>query len=207
TNPYRYDAQRLDAATGLYQLRARFYDPSIGRFLTRDTAEVSGGAVRELNRYAYAHDAPVDLTDPSGHVPAGAGSVALPRSSAGGTLGEYVALLINALAVAAALALVGEETNCLVRYTISFFMALTRDYLGLYTMAKEEPGEPARCRIPILLYPYAPTPMIAQHILDAQNGLGSNAPTENPMLLSYHYLTDSQQSTVRRLSGQNFVAT
>ncbi|HEV2458341.1 MAG TPA: RHS repeat-associated core domain-containing protein [Ktedonobacterales bacterium] len=33
TNPYRYDAQRLDALSGLYQLRARNYDPATGRFL------------------------------------------------------------------------------------------------------------------------------------------------------------------------------
>jgi uncharacterized protein RhaS with RHS repeats len=32
-NPYRYDAQRLDALSGLYQLRARNYDPATGRFL------------------------------------------------------------------------------------------------------------------------------------------------------------------------------
>jgi RHS repeat-associated protein len=38
-NPYRYDRRdgaRYDAATGLYWLSVRAYDPSVGRFLARD---------------------------------------------------------------------------------------------------------------------------------------------------------------------------
>jgi RHS repeat-associated protein len=39
SNPYRYDGRdgaRYDAATGLYWLSVRAYDPSVGRFLARD---------------------------------------------------------------------------------------------------------------------------------------------------------------------------
>jgi RHS repeat-associated protein len=39
TNPYRYDGRdgaRYDASDGLYWLSVRAYDPSIGRFLSRD---------------------------------------------------------------------------------------------------------------------------------------------------------------------------
>ncbi|MDI6822919.1 MAG: RHS repeat-associated core domain-containing protein [Bacillota bacterium] len=34
-NPYRYAGYRWDAAVGLYFLRTRYYDPSLGRFLSR----------------------------------------------------------------------------------------------------------------------------------------------------------------------------
>ncbi|HEX8996242.1 MAG TPA: RHS repeat-associated core domain-containing protein [Ktedonobacterales bacterium] len=39
SNPYRYDGRdgaRYDASTGLYWLSVRAYDPSVGRFLSRD---------------------------------------------------------------------------------------------------------------------------------------------------------------------------
>ena len=34
-NSLKFTAQWQDAATGLYYLRARYYDPTAGRFLTR----------------------------------------------------------------------------------------------------------------------------------------------------------------------------
>lgn len=34
TEPFGYDSQRLDATSGLYQLRACSYDPTTGRFTT-----------------------------------------------------------------------------------------------------------------------------------------------------------------------------
>jgi RHS repeat-associated protein len=66
-NPYRYAGQRLDDGTGLYQLRARSYDPGSGRFLSRDTAAVGLSDPAQLDRYVYVRDDPVDAFDPSGH--------------------------------------------------------------------------------------------------------------------------------------------
>ncbi len=37
SNPFRYCGEYLDAETGSYYLRARYYDPSIGRFTQEDT--------------------------------------------------------------------------------------------------------------------------------------------------------------------------
>jgi len=65
-NPYRYTGQQFDALTGLYYLRARYYDPALGRFLSRDPAEPLLTAPHELNRYVYVADNPLNAADPSG---------------------------------------------------------------------------------------------------------------------------------------------
>ncbi|NJO84803.1 MAG: RHS repeat-associated core domain-containing protein [Blastochloris sp.] len=65
---YRYTGQQYDAATGLYSLRARYYQPADGRFLTRDTYPIDVQHPVELNRYGYTANNPVNGTDPSGEV-------------------------------------------------------------------------------------------------------------------------------------------
>lgn len=37
SNPFRYCGEYYDVETGTYYLRARYYDPRIGRFLSEDT--------------------------------------------------------------------------------------------------------------------------------------------------------------------------
>ena len=59
-NPFRYNSQYTDAESGLIYLRARYYDPSIGRFMAEDP--VKDG----LNWYAYCAGNPVNFVDPSG---------------------------------------------------------------------------------------------------------------------------------------------
>ena len=61
-NPLRYMAREIDAATGLYYVRARWYDPSLERFVSEDPTGLVGG----INPYAYVGDDPVNHTDPSG---------------------------------------------------------------------------------------------------------------------------------------------
>jgi RHS repeat-associated protein len=51
-----------DGETGLYYYRARYYDPTLGRFISQDPAGLSAG----VNPYAYAGDAPTFASDPSG---------------------------------------------------------------------------------------------------------------------------------------------
>ncbi|WP_256718978.1 RHS repeat-associated core domain-containing protein [Paenibacillus sp. FSL R10-2796] len=38
-NPYKYTGELQDAESGLIYLKVRYYDPSIGRFITEDTYE------------------------------------------------------------------------------------------------------------------------------------------------------------------------
>jgi hypothetical protein len=49
-------------------LRARYYNPSEGRFLSRDTWQIDINNPIELNRYGYTADNPVNFSDPSGNV-------------------------------------------------------------------------------------------------------------------------------------------
>jgi len=59
---YKYTGRRLDPETGLYYYRARYYDPVHGRFMQTDPV----GYAPDMNWYAYVHNDPVDMTDPTG---------------------------------------------------------------------------------------------------------------------------------------------
>jgi RHS repeat-associated protein len=63
----RFTGQRLDN-TGLYYYGARYYDPTIGRFISADTIVPNPANPQTLNRYAYCLNNPLKYTDPSGHM-------------------------------------------------------------------------------------------------------------------------------------------
>jgi len=65
-NPHRFAGERLDADLGLYDLRARLYDPENGRFLTPDPIEGIDSDPSTQNPYVYTRNNPVNSTDPSG---------------------------------------------------------------------------------------------------------------------------------------------
>jgi RHS repeat-associated protein len=66
-NPYLFAGQQRDAETGLDYLRARYYDPFVGRFVSADAYEGSLNDPLSLHDYLYAHANPVVNTDPSGY--------------------------------------------------------------------------------------------------------------------------------------------
>jgi RHS repeat-associated protein len=61
-NSFRYTARDFDPESGLYYYRARYYDPSIGRFLGEDPIGLGSG----INRYTYVRNNPITLYDPWG---------------------------------------------------------------------------------------------------------------------------------------------
>jgi RHS repeat-associated protein len=62
-----FTGQRLDG-TGLYYYNARYYDPTIGRFISADTVIQNPANPQCLNRYSYCLNNPLKYTDPSGQV-------------------------------------------------------------------------------------------------------------------------------------------
>jgi RHS repeat-associated protein len=57
--PYKYTGQMLDDSTGLYFYNARYYDPSLGRFLRPDPMT--------YDHYMYVGNNPINRIDPSGY--------------------------------------------------------------------------------------------------------------------------------------------
>lgn len=82
-NKFRYTGEALDPGTQLYFLRARFYDPSIGRFAVMDPSLGKPFKPLSLNRFVYVDNAPVSLTDPSGLTPSTASALVATLSTKG----------------------------------------------------------------------------------------------------------------------------
>jgi RHS repeat-associated protein len=60
---FGYTGRELDGETGLYYYRARYYDPSLGRFISEDPIGFSAG---DTNLYRYVSNSPTNFTDPTG---------------------------------------------------------------------------------------------------------------------------------------------
>ena len=61
-NRYTYNGEQYDTTTSQYYLRARYYNPLVGRFTQEDVYRGDG-----LNLYAYCGNNPVMYVDPSGY--------------------------------------------------------------------------------------------------------------------------------------------
>jgi RHS repeat-associated protein len=80
TNPFRYCAEYFDQETGSIYLRARYYDPSVGGFMSEDeywkTHSIYegnnnlmpsiGAILQKANLYAYCVNNPISFIDPNG---------------------------------------------------------------------------------------------------------------------------------------------
>ena len=63
TNPLRFAGQYFDGESGMYYLRARYYEPNLGQFITRDPLTHT-----TRQPYSYAADDPLNTVDPTGLV-------------------------------------------------------------------------------------------------------------------------------------------
>jgi RHS repeat-associated protein len=64
-NPFRFGGRELDDETGLYYLRARYFDSHVGRFLSADPIGLAGG----INEYRYVGNNPATFVDSDGLSP------------------------------------------------------------------------------------------------------------------------------------------
>jgi RHS repeat-associated protein len=117
TTTFGYTGQQTDA-TGLIYLRARYYDPSTGRFVTPDLVPGSTLSTQSLNRFVCVENNPILLVDPKGEW----GHVAL--MALGGALiqggGELASQVLN-----------GEEINIKKIGAASLGGATTYGLIGL----------------------------------------------------------------------------
>ena len=77
--PFGYAGGLYETSTGLVRFGARDYDPSIGRWTTKDPIRFDGG---DLSLYGYVLNDPINFIDPNG-------KMALP----GGVIGAIVGII------------------------------------------------------------------------------------------------------------------
>ena len=65
-NPRNYAGEYYDDELNMYYLRARYYDPAIGRFTSYDVEEGNIAEPLDMNRYVYCRNNPVKFVDPTG---------------------------------------------------------------------------------------------------------------------------------------------
>jgi RHS repeat-associated protein len=69
-NRFAFTGYVFDRETELYFAKARFYDPTVGRFTSQDSFLGEIDAPPSLHRYFYANANPTRFTDPDDHAPA-----------------------------------------------------------------------------------------------------------------------------------------
>jgi RHS repeat-associated protein len=83
-NGIGYTGHVMDGATGLTYMQQRYYDQSIGRFLSVDPVGANSGTGANFNRYKYAANNPYRFVDPDGRIERS------PSASAGvGCIGTF----------------------------------------------------------------------------------------------------------------------
>jgi RHS repeat-associated protein len=66
TSMYMFTGKPVSQTTGLYYYGVRWYDPSIGRFISQDPLKGHRADPQSLNPYVYVENSPTDSTDPTG---------------------------------------------------------------------------------------------------------------------------------------------
>lgn len=67
-NDFLFAGEQFDPVTGLYYLRARYMNPTVGTFISMDSYEGSIDDPVSLHKYLYANANPVNNSDPSGYM-------------------------------------------------------------------------------------------------------------------------------------------
>lgn len=129
SNPFVFNAQYRDDESGLYYLRARYYDPTTGQFLSRDPATAT-----TLSPYGYVLGNPLNGTDPRGLDCGflGLGCVASAVSTAWNDTTSWVSNNASTIAQVATVAAVGVATAACVAATDGL-CAVAMPFIGAAT--------------------------------------------------------------------------
>jgi RHS repeat-associated protein len=93
---FLYDSEQYDAETGLIYLRNRYYEPGLGRFISRDPFPGIPRTPQTLNPFVYVNNNPVNFVDPLGLVRWWDATVAIV-----GIIGNSAGMIASSLAIAA----------------------------------------------------------------------------------------------------------
>lgn len=94
TSPYNfkgYTGHLYDDKSSLVFMNARWYNPSVGRFMSKDTYRGEATSTQSLNQYAYVMNNPYKYVDPSGNIPVH--SLSYYRSMSESALGSELLLM------------------------------------------------------------------------------------------------------------------
>jgi len=85
-----YTGHINDVDTGLVYMQQRYYDPSVGRFLSVDPLRAMLRAPSHTSRYGYANDNPYRFIDPDGRATIAIGGSFNASALAGGTVSGQI---------------------------------------------------------------------------------------------------------------------
>jgi RHS repeat-associated protein len=91
TNSFAYTGRELDG-TGLYYYRARYYNPTLQRFISEDPVGFHGG----IDLYSYAYNSPTMFRDPTG---LDGGSTVLVAGGTAATTGVSVTTTVTVVEI------------------------------------------------------------------------------------------------------------
>ncbi|WP_221392022.1 RHS repeat-associated core domain-containing protein [Dyadobacter sp. NIV53] len=112
-NRFLYAGEELDPKTSLYYMRARWYDPKVGRFLTKDPLAGSSLNPLSFNAYTYALNNPVNFIDPSGELSIGGAIKSVGKGVAKGASAAYKGAKAAGSAVASTAASIAPDAGIL----------------------------------------------------------------------------------------------
>jgi RHS repeat-associated protein len=142
TNKYQYTGQQFDGESGLYSLRARYYNFNVGRFVSRDKYIPDLFSSSSPNKYNYVNSSPVKYYDPSGYDALLNTASLLPTVSVSPTIMARVALvscatvrLLSGVA-SIAISLFSEHGSGFIGATVPFVGICYSERVNVYHYSK-----------------------------------------------------------------------
>ena len=119
-NPFRYRSYVYDEETKLYYLQSRYYNPTIGRFISADAFVSTGQGVLGYNMFAYCNNNPVMGYDPSGEI----------------AISTLITLIVGIIAVAATISDINQISGLKLERISSTDNGDTEDNVGIINSYK-----------------------------------------------------------------------
>ena len=197
---HRYTGEYSDSQTGLIYLRARDYDPRIGRFISMDEHPGMQKIPLTLNKYLYANADPVNNTDPSGNMSlgelgAGLNIQGILSSIANVARMQAYDMISDALLSPIVDAVVGSFMKNGNVMNVSYGNA---GFSQILTVLSYQCLMTKKClfkKVPVLVNGWS-SPFTSLHIQDALEGSGSTI-GDTPYPLSFVLIKNSKRAAVK----------